>query len=50
MLLGGGVFYQEEIKASLNKNPTPWGFSRHSPVLDEFNVFPRLTPPAYDPF
>ena len=34
---GGGVFYQEEIEASLNKNPTPWGFSRHSPVC----VFPE---------
>ena len=31
---GGGVFYQVELEASLNKNPTPWGFSRNSPVPD----------------
>ena len=34
MLFGGGVFYQEEIKASLNKNPSPWGFSLQSPVSE----------------
>ena len=32
--LWDGVFYQEEIKVSLNKNPIPWGFSRHSPVYN----------------